>query len=383
MKLSYLAAFCGIVLATTAWAQTTLKEAFQNDFLIGVALNPEQFCQANSAEATIVKRQFNSISPENVLKWEVIHPLPGKYDFTLADRYVDFGVTNKMFVVGHTLVWHSQTPDWVFRDDKGNFVDRETLLARMREHIFAVAGRYRGKIAGWDVVNEALDGQGALRDSPWRKIIGDDYVAKAFEFAHEADPQAELYYNDYALENESKRGGAVALVKKLQAQGVKIAGIGLQGHYDLNWPTSGQLDEAISAFEKLGLKVTITELDVNILPTPGQALSADVSERYRMSAGLNPYTNGLPDAVQQQLAQRYADLFAVFLKHRASVSRVTIWGVTDGNSWLNDWPVQGRTSYPLLFDRAGKPKPAFDAVLKTAREKPAIKLPPGEPASAR
>jgi len=383
MKLSYLAAFCGIVLATTAWAQTTLKEAFQNDFLIGVALNPEQFCQANSAEATIVKRQFNSISPENVLKWEVIHPLPGKYDFTLADRYVDFGVTNKMFVVGHTLVWHSQTPDWVFRDDKGNFVDRETLLARMREHIFAVAGRYRGKIAGWDVVNEALDGQGALRDSPWRKIIGDDYVAKAFEFAHEADPQAELYYNDYALENESKRGGAVALVKKLQAQGVKIAGIGLQGHYDLNWPTSGQLDEAISAFEKLGLKVTITELDVNILPTPGQALSADVSERYRMSAGLSPYTNGLPDAVQQQLAQRYADLFAVFLKHRASVSRVTIWGVTDGNSWLNDWPVQGRTSYPLLFDRAGKPKPAFDAVLKTAREKPAIKLPPGEPASAR
>ena len=383
MKLSYLAAFCGIVLATTAWAQTTLKEAFQNDFLIGVALNPEQFCQANSAEATIVKRQFNSISPENVLKWEVIHPLPGKYDFTLADRYVDFGVTNKMFVVGHTLVWHSQTPDWVFRDDKGNFVDRETLLARMREHIFAVAGRYRGKIAGWDVVNEALDGQGALRDSPWRKIIGDDYVAKAFEFAHEADPQAELYYNDYALENESKRGGAVALVKKLQAQGVKIAGIGLQGHYDLDWPTSGQLDETISAFEKLGLKVTITELDVNILPTPGQALSADVSERYRMSAGLSPYTNGLPDAVQQQLAQRYADLFAVFLKHRASVSRVTIWGVTDGNSWLNDWPVQGRTSYPLLFDRAGKTKPAFDAVLKTAREKPAIKLPPGEPASAR
>ena len=383
MKLSYLAAFCGIVLATTAWAQTTLKEAFQNDFLIGVALNPEQFCQANSAEATIVKRQFNSISPENVLKWEVIHPLPGKYDFTLADRYVDFGVTNKMFVVGHTLVWHSQTPDWVFRDDKGNFVDRETLLARMREHIFTVAGRYRGKIAGWDVVNEALDGQGALRDSPWRKIIGDDYVAKAFEFAHEADPQAELYYNDYALENESKRGGAVALVKKLQAQGVKIAGIGLQGHYDLDWPTSGQLDETISAFEKLGLKVTITELDVNVLPTPGQALSADVSERYRMSAGLNPYTNGLPDAVQQQLAQRYADLFAVFLKHRASVSRVTIWGVTDGNSWLNDWPVQGRTSYPLLFDRAGKPKPAFDAVLKTAREKPAIKLPPGEPASAR
>jgi endo-1,4-beta-xylanase len=345
----------------------TLKGAFQKDFLIGAALDPEQFCEADSAGAAIVKAQFNSISPENVLKWEVIHPLPGEYDFTLSDRYVGFGVANKMFIVGHTLVWHSQTPDWVFRDDKGNFVDRETLLARMREHIFAVAGRYRGKIAGWDVVNEALNEHGALRDSPWRKIIGDDYIAKAFEFAHEADPRAELYYNDYALEKESKRAGAVALVKKLQAQGVKISGVGLQGHYLLGEPSAAQVDETISAFEKLGLKVMITELDVNVLPSPGQALSADVSEHYRMSAGLNPYTNGLPDAVQQQLAQRYAELFSVFLKHRRSVSRVTFWGVTDGDSWLNDWPVLGRTAHPLLFDRAGKPKPAFDAVLKTAR----------------
>jgi len=383
MKLLYLTGFLGIALATTSCAQTTLKEAFKNDFLIGAALSPAQFCESNQVEAALVKAQFNSISPENILKWEVIHLEPGKYDFALADRYVEFGVTNQLAIIGHNLIWHSQTPDWVFRDAKSNYVDRDTLLARMREHIFAVAGRYQGKIIGWDVVNEALADNGTLRDSPWRKIIGDDYIAKAFEFAHEADPQAELYYNDFSLENEPKQAGAVALIKNLQAAGVKICGVGLQGHYSLEKPTLQKIDKAIATFAKLGLKVMVTELDVNVLPSPGHALSAEVSERYRMSAGLNPYTNGLPADVQQQLAQRYADLFSVFLKHRGSISRVTFWGVTDGNSWLNDWPVQGRTNYPLLFNRESKPKPAFDAVLKTALGKTAIKLSAGESALAR
>jgi len=383
MKLLYLAVFSGIILATTAWAQPTLKEAFKNDFLIGVAVNPSQFCESNTNEAAIVKTQFNSISPENVLKWDAIHPLPSQYGFALADRYVEFGLTNKMYVIGHNLVWHSQTPRWVFRDGNGNFVDRDTLLARMREHIFTVVGRYKGKIGGWDVVNEALNENGSLRDSPWRKIIGDDYIAKAFEFAHEADPQAELYYNDYALENESKRTGAVALVKKLQAQGVKITGLGLQGHYGLGNPSLQAVDQTITTFAQLGLKVMITELDVNVLPSPGRSLNADISTHYESRAALNPYTNGLPDAVQAQLAQRYADLFSIFLKHRASVSRVTLWGVTDADSWLNDWPIPGRTSYPLLFDRDGRPKPAFDAILKTTPGKPAIKLSTGDPASAR
>ena len=373
MKSLYLTGFLAVVLAANGQAQTTLKEAFQNDFLIGAALNPAQFCESNAIEVAIVKKQFNSISPENVLKWESIHSKPGTYDFTLADRYVDFGVRNKMFIIGHTLIWHHQTPDWVFQDAHGKPVTRKVLLARMREHIFTVVGRYRGKIGGWDVVNEALNADGTLRNSPWRKIIGDDYIARAFEYAHEADPSAELYYNDYALEHKRKRTGAVELIKKLQAQGVKISGVGLQGHYSLGEPSAAQVDETISTFEKLGLKVMITELDVNVLPSPGHALSAEVSERYRMSAGLNPYTNGLPNAAQQQLAHRYAELFSVFLKHRASVSRVTFWGVTDADSWLNDWPIPGRTSYPLLFDRDGQPKPAFDAVLKTARKNPAAK----------
>ena len=382
----------GIFFMTNASAQTTLKDAFKRDFLIGAALNKPVFSEQNTAEAALVKAQFNTISPENVLKWESVHPRPGVFNFDDADRYVEFGQKNKMVVVGHNLIWHEQTPKWVFQDDQGNPVDRETLLARMREHIFTVVGRYKagpnlnlisprareqipspaqpghGVINGWDVVNEALNEDGTLRQSPWEKIIGDDYLLKACQFAHEADPQAQLYYNDYSLENEPKRNGAIALIKKLQSQGIKISAVGLQGHYKMDWPTTNQLDETISAFSRLGVKVMITELDMDMLPPATRSQAAEVSINVARRAELNPYTNGLPDFMQQQLAQRYADLFSVFVKHRESISRVTFWGVTDGDSWLNDWPVRDRTAYPLLFARDGKPKPAFDAVIKTALE---------------
>ena len=347
--------------------QPTLKAAFKNNFFIGAALNPAQFCESNAVEAAIVKAQFNSISPENVLKWEQIHPQPGRFDFSLADRYVQFGVNNKMFIIGHTLIWHNQTPAWVFTNANGAPVDRDTLLARMREHILSVVGRYKGKIGGWDVVNEALNEDGSLRDSPWRKIIGDDYIQKAFEFARDADPQAEQYYNDYGLENESKRTGAIALIKKLKAAGVRIDGVGFQEHVNLNWPTNGQLDAALTDISKLGVKIMITELDVDVLPEHDWSESAEVTLRLAADPAKNPYTNGLPVAVQQVLAKRYADLFAIYLKHRESVCRVTFWGVTDKDSWLNDWPIPGRTAYPLLFDREGKPKTCLPAVIQTSK----------------
>ena len=190
----------GIFLAAGMDAEPALKDLFKKKFLIGAALNPAQFGESNAMEVALIKRQFNTITPENVLKWEKIHPELGRYDFTLADRYVEFGEKNKMAVIGHTLVWHSQTPDWVFQDDQGRPISREVLLARMREHILTVVGRYKGRIQGWDVVNEALAEDGTLRPSPWRKIIGEDYLLKAYQSAHEADPQAELYYNDYSLE---------------------------------------------------------------------------------------------------------------------------------------------------------------------------------------
>jgi endo-1,4-beta-xylanase len=270
-----------------------------------------------------------------------------------------------MFIVGHTLVWHNQTPAWVFQDAKGNPLDRETLLARLREHVFTVVGRYKGRINGWDVVNEALNQDGTMRQSPWFKIIGEDYLAQAFQFAREADPDAELYYNDYDLELPAKRKGAVALISKLKASGVPIRAVGLQNHKLLDWPSIDDEDATIRAFANLGLKVHITELDVDVLPRttkPGADYAVDIAPTPK----LNPYTTSLPDSVQHALARRYADLFRVYLKHRDVIERVTFWGVTDRDSWLNNWPIKGRTNYPLLFDRLGQPKPALGAVIATA-----------------
>jgi endo-1,4-beta-xylanase len=359
----------GICLPALGADSPSLKDVFADDFLVGAALNSSIFSGQSTQEVAIVEKQFNTISPEDVLKWESVHPEPGKYDFSKTDRYVEFGMKNKMFIIGHNLIWHSQTPDWVFQNADGSPVDRETLLKRMHEHISTVVGRYKGKIGGWDVVNEALNTDGTLRNSRWRKIIGDDYIAKAFEFAHEADPQAELYYNDYSCEDLPKRTGMIALLKTLQSQGVKLTGVGLQGHYRLDGPPSSDVDETISAVSKLGLKVMITELDIDVLPAVSSPRGADVSLKLEARPELDPYTNGLPDSVQQQLAQRYADLFSVFVKHRGEVTRVTFWGVADGDSWLNRWPIMGRTSYPLLFDREGNCKQAFRSVIKTASRK--------------
>jgi endo-1,4-beta-xylanase len=367
--------FLGIALVSLAFAinaytqnQPSLKDAYQGCFLVGAALNPAQFMVQNQAEDAIIKAQFNSISPENVLKWEIVHPRLNEFNFSLSDKYVEFGEQNHMFIIGHNLVWHSQVPKWVFEDENGKPVTRKLLLQRMHDHIRTVVGRYRGRINGWDVVNEALNDDGTLRQSPWLKIIGDEYIENAFRYAHEADPQAQLYYNDYSLENEAKRRGALELVRKLKAKGVPIFGVGLQDHVSLDWPTPDQIDATITEFGKLGVKVMITELDVDVLPSATH--TADVSLNVASDPKLNPYPNGLPDAVQHTLAKRYADLFRTYAKHCGLVTRVTFWGVTDKDSWKNNWPVRGRTNYPLLFDRNNQPKPAFDAVIQIAPKRP-------------
>jgi len=358
------AAVLAACVAANAQQPTTLKDAYRGIFHVGAAINEQQIAGTDALGTGIVAAQFDSISPENVLKWERVHPSLDTYNFELADKYVAFGEKNHMFIVGHNLVWHSQVPNWVFQDDQGKPLTREALLQRMHDHIFKVVGRYKGRIQSWDVVNEALNEDGTLRKSKWQQIIGDDFIEKAFEYAHQADPQAELTYNDYSLENEAKLKGALALVAKLKAHGVAITTVGIQGHDSLAHPTVEEEDAAITAFAKLGVKVAISELDIDVLPRDPKLFSADVSLKVKQDPKLNPYANGLPDDVQQELARRYADLFAVFLKHRAEMSRVTFWGVTDRDSWLNNWPVPGRTSYPLLFDRNGKPKPAFEAVIE-------------------
>src|SRR5579872_2925504 len=243
-----------LILAAAAQAQTvpTLKDAFRGIFRIGAALNQAQFEERDARGDAIIAAQFNTISPENVLKWGIVHPRVDGYNFDPGDRYVAFGEKHKMFIVGHCLVWHSQTPRWVFEDAEGKPLTREALLERMHDHIRTVVGRYKGRIGGWDVVNEALNEDGTMRQSPWYRIIGEDYLLKAFQFAHEADPQAELYYNDYSLENEAKRKGAVELIRRLQAAKAPITGIGLQGHVRLNRPDAKTGAATIEAFGALG-----------------------------------------------------------------------------------------------------------------------------------
>lgn len=345
-----------------------LKNVFADAFLVGAALNPSQFYERDEDEVKLIKTHFNTITPENVMKWERIHPEPGTYRFERADRFVNFGEANDMFIVGHTLVWHNQTPDWVFEDDAGDPVGRDTLLHRMRNHIHTVVGRYAGRVDGWDVVNEALNEDGTLRETRWLEIIGEDYLAKAFQYAREADPDAALYYNDYSLEHPPKRDGAVRLVQSLLDQAIDVAGIGTQSHHTLDTPTLDQQAAAIEAFANLGVDVMVTELDVAVLPRPAEQGGADITQRAERRDEMNPYPDAFPDSMQQALADRYADLFEVFLDHRDAITRVTFWGVTDADSWLNNWPIRGRTSYPLLFDRQNNPKPAFDAVISTAQQ---------------
>jgi endo-1,4-beta-xylanase len=351
---------------TFAQEQFFLKYAYKNHFLIGSAINRWQYSGKDSIGVEIIKRQFNSVTPENDLKWESVHPKKGIYNFEPADQYVEFGEKNKMFIVGHTLVWQHQTPKWVFEEENGKSVDRETLLNRMKDHIYTVMGRYKGRIQGWDVVNEALNEDGSLRQSPWMKIIGEDYIEKAFEYAHEADPEAELYYNDYSLENKPKRDGAVRLLKKLKEKGVFVSGIGDQMHAKMDWPDTSQIDSMLVDFENIGTKVMITELDINVLPYKNISRSADVTLNFKVDEKLNPYKDRLPDSVNIALANRYADIFKVLVKHQNIVERVTFWGVRDSDSWLNNWPIRGRTDYPLLFDRQGEPKLAFYKVIKVS-----------------
>ena len=363
---------------TASWSVATgtegsdkpaLKDVFAKDFLIGGALNSDQIFGKEPNDAAIITTHFTTITPENTLKWEKVHPEPNRYDFETADQFVALGQKNNMFIVGHTLVWHHQTPRWVFQDADSNDMDtdRETLLARMKDHISTVAGRYKGRINGWDVVNEALDANGKMRNTKWFKIIGEDYIAKAFEYAHEADPDAELYYNDFDMWKPSKFAGVIRLVKDLQSKGIRIDGVGMQGHWGFDYPFLEELEAAILVYSQLGIKVMITELDLSALPYVRKFTGADITENYELQKKLNPYPDQLPAEMQEKLAKRYAEFFSIFHKHADRISRVTFWGVQDGSSWRNNWPVRGRKDYPLLFDRNCKLKPAFDAVVKVVK----------------
>jgi len=340
-----------------------LKDVFKDRFLIGGALNRRVVTGHDPGAAAIAEKHFNTATAENAMKWQSLNPWPGRYSWGVADSFVAFCERNEMAAIGHCLVWHSQVPRWLFRDESGNALTREVLLARMKDHIMTVVGRYKGRVKGWDVVNEALNENGTLRNSPWLRIIGEgaedkqyDFIESAFRWAHEADPNAELYYNDYGLESsKAKCDGAVALVKHLQSRGVRIDGVGIQLHASLEHPSVEGLEYAITSLAAAGVKVMITELDIRT-QTRGYR-GADIGRINRRST---QDANADAAETQRRLAQKYAEIFSVLLKHRKDVTRVTFWGIYDGASWIG--------GSPLLFDRDYRPKEAFFAVLSAARK---------------
>ena len=365
-KLRIFLIFVVVLTTSCPLSSESLKDALKGKFLIGVAINANQVSGKDTASIRIVKQQFNSIVPENCMKSEVIHPQEDKFDFTQADQYVKFAEENKMFIVGHCLIWHSQTPPWFFVDKDGKDVTREILIERMKKHISTVVGRYKGQVKSWDVVNEAINDDGSWRKSKFYTIIGEDFIRLAFEFAHEADPNVLLCYNDYSMANPGRREGVIKMITKLQEQGVKVDGIGMQGHFSMDYPSISEEEKSILAFSKLGVKLMITELDLTVLPSPKENTGADVSTSYTYKKEMNPYPDGLPDSVATRWTNRMNDFLKLFLKHQDKIIRVTLWGVTDVQTWRNDWPIPGRTDYPLLFDRNYKAKPIVETFIKEA-----------------
>lgn len=340
-----------------------LKDVFKDKFLIGAALNTWQFTGKDTASIRIIKQHFNTITAENCMKSGPIHPKEDQFNFTQPDQFVEFGLQNNMFIIGHCLVWHSQAPRWMFTDDQGNDVSRDVLIARMKNHIQTVVGRYKGKVKGWDVVNEAIMDDGSWRQSKYYKIIGPEFIKLAFQFAHEADPDAELYYNDYSMALPGRREGVVNMVKDLQKDGIRIDGIGMQSHLSMDFPKIEEYEKSLLAFAALGVQVHITEMDISALPSPKNQQGADVDSRVDYKAELNPYTNGLTEEAEQAHAKRYKEFFDLFVKHQDKIKRVTLWGVNDGQSWKNNFPVPGRTDYALLFDRKNQPKSFVKSLL--------------------
>lgn len=336
----------------------TLKAAYGHRFTVGVAIPGVVL---NEAERALLFRHFTAVTPENNMKPQPLQPAEGRFNFGPADALVAMAAGQGLAVNGHTLIWHKQCPAWFF-DDGGRPAGRELVLQRLRTHIAAVAGHFAGRVRSWDVVNEAIDdGPNYLRPSPWLASIGEDFVAEAFLAARRADPAAELYYNDYGIERPAKRDKTLRLIRELKQRRVPLDGLGIQGHWQLDRIPYADIEEALVAFHAEGMKVMITELDIDVVTRRSEEAESGLRE----SGGADPYGDGLPPAVQQRLAEQYARLFALFLKHQDKIDRVTFWGLHDGRSWLNTWP-RRRTNHPLLWDRALQPKPALAAVLEVA-----------------
>lgn len=352
--------------AVYAGEEDFMREAFSDKFLIGTALNVKQIRSRNRDLQNLIGRQFSAVVAENCMKGEVVQPKEGVFNFKDGDLLCELAERNAQVVTGHCLIWHSQPPKWMFTDKEGNTVSREVLIERMKAHIYAVAGHFKGRVKGWDVVNEAILDNGKFRKSEYYRIIGPEFIRLAFQFAHEADPEAELYYNDYSMDRPGKRDAVVRLIRDLKAHGCRIDAVGMQSHVAFDTPLD-EYEKSIEAFAAEGVKVMVTELDLSVLPWPKGNFGAAVETNFTYNDSLNPYRKGLSKEKEKEQTDFYTRLFDIYLRHSKDITRVTFWGVTDGDSWKNNWPVHGRTDYPLAFDRKMKAKPFVKEIIKMAK----------------
>ena len=327
----------------------TLKDKYKKIFPVGVAVSTRTI--GGGKETELLLAQYNSVTPENDMKMGPIHPLEHRYNWRNADSIVNFAQRHGLLVRGHNLCWHEQAPRWMFTDSlTGKQVTKEVLLQRLKDHIYTVVNRYKGKIYAWDVVNEAIDDDSTkfLRNSKWYEICGDDFIIKAFEYAHEADPKAVLFYNEYNSERPEKRERIYKLLKMLVDKKVPINAVGLQAHWSLYEPSNAELIKAIEQYSSLGLKVQFTELDISIYPWEKERRPLRPGEKGEYTA-----------EIEQKQVAKYDDMFKIFRKYKKVVTGITFWNISDRSTWLDGYPVQGRKNFPLLFDQNYQRKKAF------------------------
>lgn len=367
-KIKILLAIIIVLSSLSLKAKGTLRSATEGKFLMGVAVNSGQINERDQVEADYIKTYFSSIVAENSMKSEVLQPTENKFNFDDADKLVALGERNNQKVIGHCLIWHSQLPRWFMVDENRQTVSADVLKQRMKSHIYTVVGRYKGKIKGYDVVNEAFEDNGSYRNSRFYQILGKDYIKLAFQYAHEADPDAELYYNDYSMAGVRKCDAVVEMVKELKSAGCRIDAVGLQCHINMDEPSVEEYETTIKKLAAVGVKVMITEWDISILPNPFNHTGANISDNAQYKKDMDPFKNGVPKDVQKAWDKRVKEMFALFLKYHEVVDRVTVWGLSDKANWKNNFPMRGRTDYPVLFDRNGKPKEVVKDMIKMAKK---------------
>ena len=376
-----------IMVSATATAQTTLKDAYRDYWYTGVSVNQWEV-QADlsgknehnvtgqvSSDQTrnwdIITRNFNWVVAENCMKCEVIHPKEGIYDFTLADQFVDKAKAAGLKVLGHCLIWHSQCAPWFHYDDKGNLVSADVLKKRMREHIFTIVNHFKGRVDAWDVVNEAFEDDGTPRKSLFYQILGSDYIPLAFQYAHEADPTAELYYNDFSMNKAKKVEGVTNFFRPLVRVGVPVTAIGMQGHLILEDNNYVQeYEHSIETIKSVGVPTFFSELDISVLPNPYGFSGANVSDRFAYRPEMDPYKDGISKEMEQQVEDFWVSFYQMLLRHHKDILRVNFWCLNDANSWRNDFPIKGRTDYATLFDRNNQPKPFVQKLIELVQPTP-------------